>query len=98
MGFSCNKPFFCPVIGFNRRKQEQWKAMKKTQLKNKLQIVFNILLSNVETKTKVNNWLFGNKKQWLLQRPILFEFEYKKLSFSEHEKIWLSEHKKHREL
>ena len=92
MGFSCNKPFFCPVIGFNRRKQEQRKAMEKTQLKNKLQIVFNILLSNVETKTKVNNWLFGNKKQWLLQTPVLFEYE--NLSFLQHEKIWLSEHKK----
>ena len=44
----------------------------------------NILLSNVETKTKVNNWLFGNKKQWLLQKPVLFEYE--KLSFSQHEK------------
>jgi len=96
MEFSCNKSFFCPVIGFNRRKQELWKAIEKTQLKNKLRIVFNILLSNVETKTKVNNWLFGNKKQLLLQKPVLFEYE--KLSFSEHEKIWLSEHKKHREL
>lgn len=97
MAFDGNKSFFCPVIGFNRIKQDQRKAMEKTQSKNKLRIVFNILLSNVETKTKVNNWLFGNKKQWLLQKPILFEYEYENLSFSEHEKIWLSEHKKYRE-
>lgn len=97
MVFDGNKSFFCPVIGFNRIKQEQRKAMEKTQSKNKLRIVFNILLSNVETKTKVNNWLFGNKKQWLLQKPILFEYEYENLSFLEHEKIWLSEHKKYRE-
>jgi len=83
--------FYYPVFEFNRRKQEQWKTMKKTQLKNKLRIVFNILLSNVETKTKVNNWLFGNKKQWLLQKPILFEYE--NLSFLQHEKMSFLEHK-----
>ena len=97
MIFSSNKSFFCPVIGFNRIKQEQRKAFEKTQTKNKLQIVFNILLSNVETNTKVNNWLFKNKKQFLLQKPILFEYKYSNLSFLEYEKIWLLEHKKYRE-
>jgi hypothetical protein len=61
----------------------KFKAMKKAWmpiiLKARLLIVFNTLLSNVESKAKVRKWLFEDKKSWL--------FEYEKLSFLENKKF-----------
>ena len=61
----------------------KFKAMKKAWmpiiLKARLLIVFNTLLSNVDSKAKVRKWLFEDKKSWL--------FEYEKLSFLENKKL-----------